>query len=116
VGLSLSQFRDDVRIEQIHSFSLFFIVKYEWAQLEDRAPGRERNIVGAIRIEQDVFDRWSSVAFQALPFIDGNEDGGFHSAARDHLRAVFERGVEKLAKASLCVVDLPCHERKSLLI
>ena len=52
-----------------------------------------------VRVEQNVFERRSSLAVQALPLVDGNEDGGFYSAARDHLRTVFERGVEWTCQA-----------------
>jgi hypothetical protein len=88
---------------------LLLIVEGEWAQFEDRAPGRQKNIVGPIGIKQDLLDRRPGCSLQALPLVDGDEDGGFDSASGHNLRTFLESGIEELAEASFCVVNLPGH-------
>src|ERR1035441_5581586 len=87
---------------------LLTIFKGERTQFDPTA-GDNGKVVRAVRIEQRVFDVRPRFGFQPLPLVDRDKDSGFHSAARDDLRAVFERGVEEFAEAGFCVVDLPDH-------
>src|SRR6202522_4312792 len=66
------------------------------------------NIVEArFRCQQQVLESRPGSFLEPLPFLDRDHDSGLNSPPRDHLGALFNRCIQKLAETRLSVLYLP---------
>jgi hypothetical protein len=79
-----------------------------------RTSFRRQAFEARLRSKQQLFKTGTSFALKASPFFNGRQYCCFNSVFCNHLRALLQRDLKKLAESCLCVLDFPVIHKKIL--